>query len=226
MLSIILPTYNEVLGINNFLKEIILKIPNDVIYEIIVIDDRSSDNTFNEVQEFALICPIVRPFLNPRPKGLAFSILSGIEVANGDTICVMDSDGTHDPQYISLMHAHLDQFDFVLGSRFIENGGMQPWYHHIISQMLNRLIRSILKIPTKDTTSGFFIFKTSIIINLNLAKIFWGFGDYFYILLKEAHKSNIKIKEIPVTYRPRMNDARKSKRFKMLFLYIIRALRY
>lgn len=226
MLSIILPTYNEALGIQHFLNELSSKIPSNIDYEIIVIDDESPDCTLIKVQEYASNTPTVRPFLNTRPKGLAFSIQSGIDQANGDVICVMDSDGTHDPTYISIMHDYMNQCDMVVGSRFVSGGRMRPWYYYFVSFLLNRILRIFLKVPTKDVTSGFFMIRTRVIRELDLTKIFWGFGDYFYILLAEVYKSNLKILEFPVKYRQREHDIRKSRRFRMLFSYIIRAFKY
>lgn len=226
MLSIIIPTYNEALGIQHFLNELTTKIPSHILYEIIVIDDASPDCTLIKVQEYALIDSTVRPFLNTRPKGLAFSILSGIDKANGDLICVMDSDGTHDPAYVSLMYSYLNQYDMVVGSRFVSSGRMRPWYYYIASYFLNRIIGTLLKVPAKDITSGFFMIRAKAIRDLDLTNIFWGFGDYFYILLAEAYKSNLKIKEFPVEYRQREHDTRKSRRFKMLFSYMFRAIKY
>ena len=112
--SIIVPAFNEEETIENFminLKEVILCIKED--YEIIVIDDGSTDKT----SSIATSIKAVNVIRHPYNKGNGAAVKAGIMRAQGDKIVIIDADGQHDPKYIPDMLRLLDEYDLVVGAR-------------------------------------------------------------------------------------------------------------
>src|SRR5690349_19746019 len=124
-LSIILPTYNEVAGITQFLTLLLNALGKKSGAEILVVDDNSPDGTANVVKTFARQHPEVKILVRTSNPGLGLSILTGIEAATGEVIVGMDADNNHDVRQVKSLVAGLAQADMVTASRFIAGGGMQ-----------------------------------------------------------------------------------------------------
>lgn len=108
-ISVILPAHNEEKIIGKLVKEI--KLSNSD-FEIIVVDDGSSDNTYKAALDAGAV--VVR---HPYNIGNGAAIKSGVRVAAGDIIILMDADGQHHPSDITKMVAGIDGFDMVVGTR-------------------------------------------------------------------------------------------------------------
>jgi len=98
-------------------------------------------------------------FIRKKDKGLANSIRDGIEASRGQYIIIMDTDFNHNPKDIPLLLKYKAEFDVVVGSRYIKDGGMENKKRYLLSLFYNMTIRFILKLPTRDNLSGFFIIK-------------------------------------------------------------------
>src|SRR3990172_7502434 len=108
--SIILPAYNERFNLKSLIPEID-KILSKYNFEIIVIDDASSDGTNQALTDFNIIYKY-----NGKREGLGKSIKRGIEMSKGEFIIVMDSDGDHNPLNLSQMIEELKFSDMVINS--------------------------------------------------------------------------------------------------------------
>jgi dolichol-phosphate mannosyltransferase len=210
--SIILPTYNE----RDNICSLIESLENCLSLtgwesEIVVIDDNSPDGTADVVrlcQEKSKI-PISL-FVRTQERGLATAIKYGFERSSGDWIAVMDTDFNHDPDQIPQMLGLLQEFDLVIGSRFVKGGGMEDRQRHYYSQLYNLFIQLILWTPVHDNLSGFFAMRREKLIQLNTDAIFQGYGEYFIRLIHSSRKSRYRICEIPVFYKLRMHGESKS----------------
>ena len=109
--SIIIPAYNEEVGIKQVLDRL-TALNYHKNYEIIVVDDGSSDNTAAIVSEYPV--KLAKHNVN---KGYGAALKTGIREASGDKIIMMDSDGQHDPKYIPQIISSLDEYDMVIGTR-------------------------------------------------------------------------------------------------------------
>ena len=108
-ISIIIPVYNEVDSIHNIVSDLKALYP---AYEIIVINDGSTDNTAAEAQRAG-----AKVFSHPYNIGNGAAIKSGIRVATGDILVFMDGDGQHNSENIAELLKYLPEFDMVVGSR-------------------------------------------------------------------------------------------------------------
>ncbi len=109
--SIIIPAYNEEVGIKQVLDRL-TALNYHKNYEIIVVNDGSSDNTAAIVSEY----PVTLAKHNVN-KGYGAALKTGIRNASGNKVIMMDSDGQHDPKYIPQIISSLDEYDMVIGTR-------------------------------------------------------------------------------------------------------------
>lgn len=232
-LSIILPTYNEAGNIVALIKEIknTLKIAK-IKGEIIVVDDDSPDGTARKVKQKyqpRKVTPCeagdVKVIVRKKDRGLAKSILTGINKARGEIILVMDTDFNHDPKEIPQMVRRLEVSDLVIGSRYIKGGGMENRLRYWLSCLFNIYVRVILGVPVHDNLSGFFAMRRKDLQGLPLQEIFTGFGEYFMRLIYHAYRRNYRTSEVPVYYKNRVFGESKSHFLQMFISYSLVALR-
>ena len=163
--SIVIATYNEVENVANLLKQL-----DNVLskctkkFEIIIVDDNSPDNTFEELLRLADIYKRLRPVLRTSNHGLAKSILEGLRLAKFENVVIMDSDLSHQPSEIPEMLLSLENGKLMVWrSRYIPGGDIQNSStnktQYNLSRIFNILIKRILDLPILDTTNGFFCFQ-------------------------------------------------------------------
>ncbi len=109
--SIIIPAYNEAEGIKALLDRIFL-LEYHKVYEIIIIDDGSTDNTAKIVSSYP-----IRLIKHSGNRGYGAALKTGIRKARGEKIIMLDSDGQHDPAYIPKISEMLKEYDLVIGER-------------------------------------------------------------------------------------------------------------
>ncbi|OGF99535.1 hypothetical protein A2Y99_03865 [Candidatus Gottesmanbacteria bacterium RBG_13_37_7] len=218
MISIILPTYNESGNIIRLINKIKLILKGQE-YEIIVVDDASPDGTYQLVKKNFSQKNNVKPYFRITDRGLAKSVLCGMEKSKGDILIVMDTDFNHNPTVLAEMLKYSTQYDLVVGSRYIVNGGMENRIRYLFSYLYNLAIRLTLGLKTHDNLSGFFMMKRSVFDKIQSKTIFYGYGDYFIRLLYYAYQKGLKIKEVPVFYSNRTQGVSKSKFLPMFVDY-------
>jgi dolichol-phosphate mannosyltransferase len=223
--SIILPTYNECGNIVSLITEITRNVPNTWDYEIIVVDDASPDHTFTLVKDKFKDNSRVIAVLRTSDKGLAKSIRTGLELATGSKIIVMDTDFTHDPIEIAKLIVFSEYYDIVSASRFCSGGSMQSVRHYLASYFYNLLVRLILRTQIQDNLGGYFIIDKEKLSLLPFDSIFNGYGEYYFHLLHYAQIYGLSMVEIPAYYRSRESGNSKSSFLKMLFSYTNALLR-
>lgn len=223
--SIILPTFNEqgnAARIISILRQQMVAVSKD--YEILVMDDNSSDRTVDEIKEEFSSDANVKVTVRRGPRGLADSILDGVKLAKGDYVIIMDSDFNHDPAQVGAMVKFAEFFDIVSGSRFTTGGGMQNRLRHYCSLIYNLWIRFLLFLPTQDNLAGFLCIRRKVLMSFDLDWLFHGYGDYFFRLLFVANRRKMKILEVPVFYRDRDYGVSKTPFIKTLWRYTRQAV--
>lgn len=112
--SVIVPAFNEAETIENFLKNLQQVLSGmDSTYEIIVVDDGSTDDTFSVATKVSEV-KVVR---HPYNKGNGAAVKTGIQNSLGEKNIIIDADGQHDPKHIPEMIDLLDEYDLVVGAR-------------------------------------------------------------------------------------------------------------
>jgi len=216
------PTYNEKKNISSLI-EIILSI--DENYHILIIDDNSPDGTANIVKELQL--KYKNLFLEERPgkAGLGTAYKYGFNWAlrrNYENIIQMDADLSHDPKEIKEMVRLLNNYDLVIGSRYIDGVSVVHWplKRLILSYGANVYARIITGLPIKDSTGGFKAWKRKVLdsIDLNGVK---SQGYSFQIEMNwRAWQKKFSIVEHPIIFSDRtIGESKMSK--KIMFEAVI-----
>jgi len=150
--SIIVPAFNEEETIESFMEVLKLSVQGiEKEYEIIVVDDGSSDKTYS----IAIGIAGVKVVRHPYNKGNGAAVKSGIIEAAGEKIVIIDADGQHDPRHIPEMIESLDVFDLVVGARDSFGVSRRGFGNRLVSALASYL--SGIKIP--DLTCGFRAFE-------------------------------------------------------------------
>lgn len=219
--SIILPTYNEKGNIIKLIKAIKKSLVRYCKFEVVVVDDNSSDGTADICRRVFKNDKNVRVFVRKKVRGLATAICFGIEKGKGKYVIVMDTDLSHDPRIIPVMLSKMDNYDMIVGSRYISGGGMENRKRYWLSKFYNLYLRVLLRVPVTDFLSGFFCIKKSYLQDISNKKnsIFLGYGEYFMGLIFSVYKSRGVFFEIPVFYINRPYGESKSNFLKMFVNY-------
>ncbi len=223
--SIILPTYNERDNIVELIDAIRGHVePARLEYDVVVVDDNSPDGTAAVVQEHFSNDPRVRVLVR-HERGLATAVRHGITHSDGEIIVVMDTDFNHDPKMIPQMVKFLEYYDLIIGSRFVMAGGMEDTFRYYSSFMYNLVIRLMFRTQVQDNLSGFFSIYRCHLMELDLDKIFYGYGDYFIRLLITAWRKRLAMLEVPVYYRLRRHGHSKTQFVRTFAQYTLSVLR-
>ena len=181
----IIPAFNE----SRTIKEVIKK-TKKYVDKVIVIDDGSSDNTFNEAES----ADIRLKHIVNIGKGLALK--TGFEAAireNADTIITIDSDLQHDPGEIPLFLDKIKEHDIVIGTRSLNK--KMPIIFRFGNSLIHYIFKILFNLNIKDTQCGFRAFKAEI-----YPLIKWQALNYAVEteILAKAGKNNLKIAEVPI----------------------------
>tara|TARA_B100001123_G_scaffold445667_1_gene597850 strand:- start:257 stop:955 length:699 start_codon:yes stop_codon:yes gene_type:complete len=218
--SIILSTYNEAPVIENTINEIFTNISN---VEIILVDDNSSDGTFEKVKK--INNPNLKVF-SRKSRGLASAFLLGLINSSGDIVGWMDSNMGILARKFPTMIDKLNDNDVVVLSRYVKDGKDERSRLRILSsQAINSLCRVFLSKEIKDYTSGVFVMKRSVLSTT--VPICYGHGEFFVEFLYRAYKGGQKIIEMPYTHPPDEKGLSKTasnifRFFSLGFFYITR----
>ena len=224
--SVILPTLNEKNHIINLIEEISkIFVLNKKDYEIIIVDDNSSDGTIDVIKDYVKKKNNIKLFVRfNEKKNLAKSLDLGIQKSLFENIIWMDADFQHPPQYINEFIKKSQFYDLVLCSRFLseskryfEKDSNVKELNENQSIFFNKLCKIFLYKDLTDYTSGFICIKKNIFNNYNLRG---HYGDYFIDLLVHCKKIDKKIIEIPFIEKIRSSGESKTViNFSFTYLY-------
>ena len=167
LLSIVIPARDEEGCINSTVEHLHLELRlRGVPHEIVVVDDGSSDLTWQKLQESRQAVPTLRPLQNPGQHGFGRAITYGLDNILGDAVVVMMADESDDCHDVVRYWELLNQgWDAVFGSRFIKGGGVidYPWLKLRMNRLANLFIRLIFGFKLNDTTNAFKAYRASVI---------------------------------------------------------------
>ncbi|MCO6496739.1 MAG: polyprenol monophosphomannose synthase [Chitinophagaceae bacterium] len=214
---VIIPTYNEKDNVAKIL-EAIFGLGQD--YHVVVIDDNSPDGTADIVKSLFPKYPGLL-FLEERKSkaGLGTAYIHGFRwaLAKGYRfIFEMDSDFSHNPKDLERLYeaCKFGGADMAVGSRYIPGGEIENWpaARVWLSKGASLYTRMITFLPVKDPTAGFVCYRREVLTSINLDKIAF-VGYAFQIEMKFAvWKTGFTIKEIPITFKDRVNGTSKMNR--------------
>lgn len=193
LLSLVVPLYNEaqnvtplVAAIDHALKEF--------TYELILVDDGSTDDTYKELQQFSHPnCILIQLDKN---YGQSVALAAGIDHAQGEYIVTLDGDLQNDPADIPMMlvKAKNEQWDVVAGIRVQRK---DPILKIMPSKIANFIIRKSTKLHIKDLGCALKVFTKTTAKNLKL------YGGMHRFILLLAHLNGARITQVAVHHKPR-----------------------
>jgi dolichol-phosphate mannosyltransferase len=160
-LSIIVPARNEAGNLPYLIAEIEAALAAHAPYEIIVVDDGSSDGSFELLQSLAVGKPHLRPLRHARSGGQSAAIHTGVSAANSAIICMLDGDGQNPPAELPKLVAPLladttGALGLVAGQRV---GRQDTWSKKLASRLANGIRSALLRDGTRDTGCGLKAFR-------------------------------------------------------------------
>ncbi len=195
-------TYNEAQNIEGIINDILTCGVQDI--EILVVDDTSPDGTWKIVQGLTEKNNKIHLHLRNKKEGRGAAGIDGFKQAikmKPKFIVEMDADGSHNPKYIKKFRKEIENYDVIIGSRFIKGGSDNDRgiFRRLLSSFAEKYIQCLLNVKVRDASSGYRMFKREVlekIVDKLTAK------DYFITpeVLYNITKIGAKIKEVPIQF--------------------------
>ncbi len=137
-----------------------------VPHEIVVVDDGSSDRTWDVLQELKATIPSLAPVRNPGPHGFGRAIIYGLNHSRGDAVVIMMADASDSPDDAVAYWRILNEgYDCAFGSRFVKGGRVidYPRVKLIVNRLANFLVRVGMQHGLNDTTNAFKAYRRTVI---------------------------------------------------------------
>jgi dolichol-phosphate mannosyltransferase len=169
-LSVVIPAHDEVESIGATVEAVTAKLRDEqVSYEIVVVDDASSDGTGEVVRAIGARDPAVRCIRSPRSPGFGQAVRSGLDEYTGDAVAIVMADLSDSPEDLVRYYRVLEEgFDCAFGSRFIRGGRINdyPKVKLILNRLVNLGIRLLFRHGYNDTTNAFKAYRREVIDNV------------------------------------------------------------
>ncbi len=167
MLSIVIPARDEEGCIASTVEHLYVELRlHGVPHEIIVVDDASSDATWETLLDLQHRVPTLNPIQNTGQHGFGRAIICGFDHLRGDAVVVMMADESDDCRdVVRYWHLLNDGWDAVFGSRFMKGGGVidYPWLKMRVNRIANFFIRAMFGVRLNDTTNAFKAYRRTVI---------------------------------------------------------------
>ncbi len=207
---VVIPTYNEAANIEGIVRAAAAELERvaPVDHRILIVDDNSPDGTGAIADRLAEAQPNVEVLHRATKTGLGHAYLAGFSRAlsgNAEIVIEMDADFSHDPRYLGPLLEAANTADLVLGSRYVEGGGVEDW--GLVRRLISRggcfYARTILGVQVHDLTGGFKCIHRRVLEAIQLETI-RAEGYVFQIeVTYRALLAGFRVAEIPIVFRDR-----------------------
>ncbi|MCX8066147.1 MAG: glycosyltransferase family 2 protein [Candidatus Hydrogenedentes bacterium] len=194
-ISFVIPAFNEEKTIEPLVEAIVLY-SQPYSIQIILVDDGSTDSTYEEMVKMQNKYPEAIEIIKLRKNfGKSRALSAGFKNAKGDIVIMMDADLQDDPKEIPRMIKKIEEgYDLVCGWK---KHRQDPWHKKIPSKIYNWMIRIIFNINLHDINTGYKAFRKETIEQIPL------YGEMHRLIAVLAHELGFKVTEIPVEHHPR-----------------------
>tara|TARA_B110001450_G_scaffold252583_1_gene274629 strand:- start:447 stop:1151 length:705 start_codon:yes stop_codon:yes gene_type:complete len=210
-------TYNEAENINELINSIILQ-PTKL--DLLIIDDNSPDGTSKIIEKNQEKFNNLYLIKRNGKLGLDTAHREAYEYAlnkNYDCLITMDADFSHDPNEIINFINYLDEYSFVIGSRYTEGGKcLMTGRRLILSKYGNFFMKLFLKIDCSEFTTSFRGFNIKKLNNFHLNQVYTNGYSFFMGTIYEIFKRKFSIKEIPIIFKDRTKGYSKIPRIEII----------
>lgn len=220
-LSIIIPCFNEKNTIEKILDKIYQSLSSYKIlqYEIIIVDDCSSDGTI-EILKNLINTEKIKIYFHDVNSGKGAAINTALGYVTGDITIIQDADLEYDPlDYDKLLRPFFEaNADIVYGSRFLGGGKyvrIHFFWHYLANKILTFICNLFVNLNLSDMETGYKVFKTSALKSIDLKEKTFSFEPEVTIKLS---KKNYKFFEVPITYNGRSYEEGKKIGLKDAFI--------
>lgn len=166
-LSVVIPAHNEEGSIDKTVREAIATLEREEIeYEILVVDDASTDSTADLVAAISDDHRNVRCVRSSKPPGFGFAVRSGLEQFEGDAVAIVMADGSDSPEdLVSYFRLLEEGYECAFGSRFIHGSAVSgyPRFKYLMNRLVNWGIRILFRHGYNDTTNAFKAYRREVI---------------------------------------------------------------
>lgn len=218
-LSVIMPVYNEVKTVEDIIGRV-LSVP--VVYELVIVDDYSTDGTAGLLKNFRR--DRAKVFFHEKNMGKGAAVRTGLANVSGNTAVIQDADLEYDPRdYVKLIGPIRGGADVVFGSRFRgDHSGFRPLYK-FGNQFLTFIANALYGSRLTDMETCYKMFRTSVLAGMELKADRFDFEPE---ITAKLIKKGAKISEVPVSYRSRDFKAGKKITWKDGFAAVWTLIKY
>ena len=195
--TVIVPAYNEEAGLPITLSKLFQQL--DDSYEVIVVDDGSTDRTPEVAEDYP--CRYIRHDLN---KGKGEALRTGIRHARGDNVIWIDADDTYPVETIPEMVEALKEYEVVVGSRMSGNENI-PALNRFGNWVFRTMIRTIYGFRAHDPCTGLYGAKRSRLEQMGLSAKRFAIEPEISI---KSSRMGLRTMDIPLHYRPRIGETK------------------
>jgi dolichol-phosphate mannosyltransferase len=210
-LSVIVPTFNEIGNVIELRDRVAVAL-SGIDWEMIFVDDDSPDGTAETVREMAQADRRVRCVQRIGRRGLSTACIEGMLASSAPFVAVIDADHQHDEQLLPRMFELIsgEALDVVVGSRYVESGGIGAWDESraTFSRIATRLSRLVLKADLQDPMSGFFMIRHDAFVACLRAGVS-GVGFKILLDLFATSPTPLRYRELPYQFRNRVSGESK-----------------
>ena len=225
---VISPTYNEGKNIESLVNQVLGPNPD---YHLLIVDDNSPDGTAAIVKELQQTYPNLSLEVRTGKAGLGTAYLFGFKWAlerGYEAIVQIDADLSHDPKDVPRLVSELQNYDLIIGSRYVEGVSVVNWpiRRLILSYGANMYSRTVTGMPINDGTGGFKAWRGSLLRKIELNKV-KSQGYSFQIEMNfRAWRQNARIKEEPIIFVDRtIGESKMSKTIMYEAIWMVLRLR-
>jgi dolichol-phosphate mannosyltransferase len=203
---LVLPTYNEAENLEPLVEAARAKLPSSA--QVLIVDDGSPDGTGAIAERLAERHENVHVLHRPRKEGLGPAYIAGFREAlagGAGFVLEMDADFSHDPAYLPRLLEAAKRADVVLGSRYVDGGGVSDWgpLRRAVSRGGSTYARLVLGVKERDLTGGFKCFRREVLEAIDFDDIATHGYAFQVEMTYRAIRGGFRVVEVPIVFRER-----------------------
>jgi len=202
MLSIVMPMHNLAQVVARNVVEVRDTFAGKLSFEILAIDDGSSDSTGIQLSEAAASIPELKPVILGKNVGKGAALARGFEESRGEFVLLLDGDLDLHPAQAARLFEVMENtgVDAVIGSKMHPDSAIAayPWHRRISSYVYYAIVKMLVGLPVRDTQTGIKLFKREALI-ASFQRLLVKQFAFDLELLSVIHLKGFKIGECPVT---------------------------
>ena len=212
-LAVIIPAWNERENIEDLVPAV-QKVTDGlgIRAQIIVVDGGSHDGTAEAAVRLGARA------LSQRERGYGGALLAGFESVAAPYVVTMDADLSHPPTFIADLWARREQAELIIASRYVPGGkAVMSRSRRVLSGILNSVFRMALRLPVRDLSSGFRLYRQEALKQLHLHSRDF---DVLEEILVLVYRQGWRVLEVPFYYMPRQSGSSHAKLIRFGWAYL------